>query len=74
MGSLNASLIKLNTTLERLDIFKEINMYLSPDESPSPQEGERTVPVNLLLKVKEKKYRLSTGTEWRSNEVVMVGP
>jgi outer membrane protein assembly factor BamA len=54
-------------TVSQLDVFKSVEVTLNKGTS----SDTTSVPVDVVVRVKEKKFRLNTGTEWRQNEVTM---
>ena len=59
------NLTKSCSVLERLQIFKSINVEIVPSKSS-------TDAVELVLNVEEKRYRIKAGTEFQQGEIAWV--
>jgi outer membrane protein assembly factor BamA len=70
LEDLTGKLYSTCSKLERLNLFKNINIEIVPGE---PRIGSKNLRnVELRVKVEEKRYRLKTGTEWQKGEISWV--
>lgn len=71
VSEINEAISNIDGQMQAFEITKKpLSVSL---EFSSSNRGPK-VPVNLVVAVDEKSLTAKTGTEWRHNEITMVGP